>query len=329
MKPYEKVGKIIVKVMNSTVNFAVLVLLLVLLVIGSYALWDSNQVYQAADNSIYAMYRPITEGAESFEELQQMNAEVIAWLTVFGTTIDYPVVQGENNSKYVNTDVKGNYSLSGSLFLDYENAADFSDFNNIIYGHHMDKSVMFGGIEHFGEKTYFDEHRYGTLFHHDQEYGIEFFAFLEVDAYDFSIYNVAVAKNARTKFIENLLEKAKHTRHIGVQIDDNIVLLSTCTSDSTNGRHILAGRITDEIPQNIFYSEEEPEEQEQRYNINGQPKLSVWERVPRWAWWVLWVLLILLLYLVVDELRKQSVQKNKKESGLYEHVSEKEEDNIK
>ncbi|MCG4817374.1 class B sortase, partial [Collinsella aerofaciens] len=77
------------------------------------------------------------EGGLSFEQLKELNPEVFGWLTVYGTNIDYPVTQGKDNWKYVNTNALGEYSLSGAIFLDYTNRKDFQDFNSILYGHHM------------------------------------------------------------------------------------------------------------------------------------------------------------------------------------------------
>ena len=309
MKPYEKIGKIIVKLMNGTVNIAVLILLLLLLVFGSYSLWDSNTVYQAAEANVYEMYRPVVEDTDSFEELQAINSEVIAWLTVFGTNIDYPVAQAEDNSKYVNTDIKEKYALSGALFLDYSNAPDFTDFNSIIYGHHMDKEVMFGGIEFFGSKEYFDARRYGSLFHHGREYGLEFFAFMEVDAYDFTIYSPAVPMDSRQSYIDNLINKAKNIRDVGVTINDNIVLLSTCTSNSTNGRHILAARILADVPENAFEHEELWIE---GHGIDEHSGTSIISRIPTWGWIILWILLLLLIFIIVDMIRGLRKQRRRK-----------------
>ena len=313
--------------MNGTVNLAVLILLLLLLVYGSYSLWDSNQVFQAADANQYAMYKPSVEETESFEELQAINDEVIAWLTIYGTNVDYPVAQADNNSKYVNTDIKGKYSLSGALFLDYQNAPDFSDFNSIIYGHHMDKQVMFGGIEYFGDKTYFDDRRYGSLFHGGREHGLEFFAFMHVDAYDFTVYNVTVTDDGRQAFIDNLYEKATNTRDIGVTIDDNILLLSTCTSDSTNGRHILAARILDETFTNTFPTGGD----EGGLGIGGiddQSGVTILDRIPVWGWIVLWILLLLLILIIIDGIRdvtRKGKRKDKKESEKDEQKTDNEE----
>ena len=101
-------------------------------------LWDSNQIYEKADAKVYEPYMPTRNHSKSFKELQQINSDVIGWLKVNNTHINYPLVQYENDDKYMNTDAEGNYSLSGSIFLHAENNPHFTDFNNIIYGHHME-----------------------------------------------------------------------------------------------------------------------------------------------------------------------------------------------
>jgi len=311
MKPYDKVGKIVVKMLNSTVNFAVLILLLLLLFLGVYSLWDSKQVYQVAQTNQYDMYKPTSEEVESFADLQAINSEVIAWLTIYGTNVDYPIAQASNNSKYVNTNIKNEYSLSGALFLDCDNSPEFSDFNSIIYGHHMDKDVMFGGLEYFGDKEYFDARRYGSLFYSGRAYGIEFFAFMEVDAYDYTVYNVNVTAVDGQQFIDNLLSKSKHIRDIGLNTSDRILLLSTCTSDSTNGRHILAGRITDETFADIFYEDEVISASPYRVDSSAGIKGMI-ERMPRFAWVLLVIVVGLLVYIICDRLYKRLRQKRNK-----------------
>ena len=306
MKRSEKIGKKIIWVADSIVNFTVLVILLLLLALGSYAMWDSNQVYQEASASTYEMYKPTTDDSLSFEELQALNSDVFAWLSVYGTTIDYPVAQSTDNTKYLNRNIFGEYALAGSLFLDYQNARDFTDFNSIIYGHHMDKEVMFGGVDKFIDKTYFDERQYGNLFYGGKDHGVEFFAFLEADAYDGTLFSVALPENVRQQYLDNLLAKAKHTREIGVSIEDRIVLLYTCTSNTTNGRHILVGRITDEIHADVFQTDETVEKGR---GVDGQTIWSFFRQIPIWIWGILWFVLLLLLLLLCQE--KKKVRKHK------------------
>ena len=113
----------------------VAVLLMLLAVYAGYALWDNQQVYAAAAEvrtSLLEM-KPAEDGP-SFAALRAVNPDVCAWVTLDGTGVDYPVVQGEDNLTYVNTDVYGNFSLSGSIFLDSRCAPDFTEGYGLLYG---------------------------------------------------------------------------------------------------------------------------------------------------------------------------------------------------
>ena len=131
--------------------------------------------------------------------------------------------------------------------MNCHNKRDFSDFNSILYGHHMAKKAMFGDIATFSEQDVFDSHRYGNLYFDGKDHGIEFFAFVHTDAYDNTIYEPAVQEEYRQAYLDNVFAKAVHARDIGVTTEDHIILLSTCSASSTNGRDILVGRITDEV----------------------------------------------------------------------------------
>ena len=237
-----------IKIIDSIVSNALLVIVVALTAFAFYAFWDSNQAYSAADKSKYEAYKPTVEnGGKTFKELQAVNPEVIAWLEVYGTNIDYPVTQGEDNMKYVNTNAECVYSLSGAIFLDAGNSGDFSDFNNILHGHHMEKNKMFGEIDGFSDEGVFDSHRYGNLYYGGRDHGIEFFAYVQADAYDGSVYSPGLNEEEREAYLKNLTGKALCSRDVKVTGSDRIVLLSTCSTDSTNGRDILVGKITGEV----------------------------------------------------------------------------------
>jgi len=276
------IGKKAVRMMDGAVNFTVLFLFLLLFLYGCYALWDSNQIYQGADEAQFEKYKPSEEGSLSFEELKSLNPEVIGWISVYGTKIDYPVVQADNNEKYINTNVKGEYSLSGSIFLDYHNKKDFTDFNSILYGHHMEQSAMFGDVGKFKENDYFSSHRYGNLYVNGNNYGVEFFAFLEADAYDSELYISGIkGDEARQAYLNRLLAMSTNKRYIDIGTRDRIVLLSTCTLDITNGRQILAGRITDTIYQDML-SDQKTDSEEKR--VNTQVWNAFIRNIPAWLW---------------------------------------------
>ena len=241
-----RAGKRAVKVVDEIINMALLCLFVLLLLYGGFVFMQSNKVYAAAGAASYAMYRPDgAEGVLSFEALQQINPDVFAWLTVYGTGIDYPVAETDNNVTYLNTDITGEYSVSGSLFLDCGSKPDFSGFNSIVYGHYMEQDAMFGSFGNYMAAGYLDSHPYGNLYFEGKDHGVEFFVFLEADAYDSSVYIPAVIPGHEESYVENLYEKSMYSREVAVSAQDRIVVLSTCTPNSTNGRYLLAGKITD------------------------------------------------------------------------------------
>lgn len=292
MRAENKLGIRVVKMVDGLVNLATLAVILLLVALSLYAMWDSNQVFNAADAAQYEIYKPSEEDTMSFDEMRALNPEVFAWLDVYGTNISYPVAQAVDNDKYVDTNVYGEYSLSGALFLDCRNSNDFSDFNSIIYGHHMDKNAMFGEIGLFGGSEYFNARQYGNLFYGGKNHGLEFIAFLRVDAYDMSVYSPNVQDEEQQQaYLDNILSKALHTRNASATIRDRLVLLSTCSSESTNGRDILVAKITDEVYEDPF-ALQVTEDTGPRATVDA--KGDWWELVPSWAWEALAALLILL-----------------------------------
>lgn len=117
------------------------VCLIVLLAVGglaAYIVVDTGHLMREADSAQYRALRPdAAGGAASFGLLVARNPEVVAWLTLEDTGVDYPVTQGKNNQKYINTSALREFSLSGAIFADARNAPDFSDTLSILNGHNM------------------------------------------------------------------------------------------------------------------------------------------------------------------------------------------------
>jgi len=288
-KKVEAAGRKAIQIANYVVEITVMTILVLLAAFTGYALWDTKQLHQAALSANYAVYKPTVENeGKSFQELQTINPEVVAWLTVHGTDIDYPVTQGPNNMKYVNTNAEGKYSLTGAIFLHYKNSEDFSDFNSILYGHHMAGDAMFGQIGSFAKKDVFESRRYGNLYYNGKDFGIEFFAFVHCDAYDRTIFTENVEESQRKAYLEGLMAKATHTRDIGVTVTDRIILLSTCSTETTNGRDILIGRITDRLYPDAFKTTKKEIEKTQAQIDNPAG-------IPSWQWTLITGLAILIM----------------------------------
>ncbi len=94
------------------------------------------------------------ESAIDFERLQKRNPDIVAWIHIPDTTIDYPVVQGSDNTYYLNHTAAGRENSSGAIFLDAGCDTAFTGNNYIIYGHNMRTKKMFGGLKDLYDPTY-------------------------------------------------------------------------------------------------------------------------------------------------------------------------------
>lgn len=233
---------------NRILSIFAAILILLMLSYGGYSLWDSCMVSRGAflGNDLLK-YKPAAGSFGenySLEELMAINPDTRAWLTIDDTHIDYPVVQGEDDMEYINTDVFGEFALSGSIFLSCLNSPDFSDIYNLIYGHHMDNGGMFGDVMEFLDEDYFKAHQTGTLNLARENYDIELFACAEVDAYNHLVYSPG-PEFETGELLEFLKNNSTTYREIGVTPEDKIIGLSTCVDAQTNGRAVLFGRLVE------------------------------------------------------------------------------------
>ena len=92
-----------------------------------------------------------------FKTLREINSECVGWLSIYGTTIDYPVIHTPNNpEKYLNLNFYGDYSVSGVPFLDA--GCKLNGDNMIIYGHDMNAGTMFAPLLHYESKSFAQQH---------------------------------------------------------------------------------------------------------------------------------------------------------------------------
>ena len=236
-----RILKKVVHLLDRLEDMVGLLVCLVLFLIGLYATVDSWLVYHHANDDSLLRFKP---GYEREAADQPIQGNMVAWLTVDDTMIDYPVMQGETNEEYLNKDPYGNYSMSGSIFLDSRNTADFTDAYSLIYGHHMEGDYMFGQLHHFLEQDYMDTHTSGELIVGDVTYEIMFFAALEAPATQELIFNPT------EYLVEDILKYVKE--HAQSYENDpkegTVVALSTCKYPDSANRVLLFGYMKEKMP---------------------------------------------------------------------------------
>ena len=103
-----------------------------------------------------------------FRALKKINPDIVAWIRIPDTSIDYPVVQGNDDSYYLTHTFKKAEHVAGAIFLDSDNSVDFSDDKNIIYGHNMKDGSMFRGLRNFLDDEFLKEHHILYLYLPDE-----------------------------------------------------------------------------------------------------------------------------------------------------------------
>lgn len=191
------------------------------------------------------------------DRLREINGHYQFWLYAAGTPIDYPVVQGGNNSFYIDHMFNRRANRAGTLFVDYRNLTDFRDPNTLIYGHHMRDSSMFHGLTDYESRGFFDAHPFMVAVGRDEIYVIEVFAGYVTDGHD-HCYDIAISdENDMQKFVAEAEKKSNFDAHVEIDCrKDHLVTLSTCAYNFENARYIVIGRLGLAWERNPLFSEE-------------------------------------------------------------------------
>ena len=209
--------------------------LIVILLISVWCVYDNWYVYGHSADGDIIKYKPGPSGEIISPDGREISEDMVAWVTVDDTGIDYPIMQAGDNVKYLNTDPFGDYSLSGSIFLDSRNAPDFTDAYSIVYGHHMERGRMFGALDTFLNEGYLRAHTAGTLLigrNASKTCRLEVFAAMRADARSEELFDPdgsddelgCIRRNAEIFINER---------------QDRILALSTCAGDDPLARTIV------------------------------------------------------------------------------------------
>jgi sortase B len=185
----------------------------------------------------------ITPPLMDFTAINEVNNEINAWLILDDTDINYPIVQAPDNDYYLTRTAERKKNANGALFLDFRVHADFSDFNNVIYGHNMKSGKMFGTLVKFKEKEFWDSHATGTLYTPGKTYGLELFA-VAITSHISAYYGYAfVSPSEREAHLQMIKNTAKYYRDVGITEKDRILALSTCSYEYKNARTLVLFKI--------------------------------------------------------------------------------------
>lgn len=202
--------------------------------------------YQSEDAKISTQFSGEKRIRSGFDDLKAINEDVVGWITIGGTKIDYPILQADNNSKFLDTNFYGDQSIAGSIFMDFRNDVTMRENNFILYGHRMKDGSMFQHLTKYLDEDFFESHRTFTVDTLYDSYEAEIFAVYNT-MIDFNyIQTDFSSEEAFNYLIEGIQERSIYQTDIPINADDQMITLSTCeyTLDSNDSRLVVHAKLT-------------------------------------------------------------------------------------
>jgi len=161
--------------------------------------------------------------------LKSINPEVLGWICIPGTVVDYPLLQTDNNDYYLEYSWDRSKNRSGAIFMEHRSSPDFSDFNTLIYGHNLLNGIMFAPLKNYEKQDFYEKHPEVYIVDETGVRRYEIFA-----AYTAGItwdtYRLVFTREAqRQRFLELSAENSVLKTQLSPSAEDRILTLSTCT----------------------------------------------------------------------------------------------------
>lgn len=184
-----------------------------------------------------------------FETLQKTNKDIVAWIKIPDTNIDYPVLRAPSDDQgyYLHRDYNKDYLYAGSIYMESYNQPDFSDRNTILYGHNMATGTMFADLHKFEDSSFFEKHKTFTVYTPNSIKTYEIYSAYEYDdrhinnSFDHFVDDevfeeyIKYSLNPTNSLVSNVRKGSK------VDTSDKLITLSTCTNNRPENRFLVQG----------------------------------------------------------------------------------------
>lgn len=186
----------------------------------------------------------LTEKNQWLMEMVSLYPNIVGWIRGEGTKIDYPIMQTDNNSYYLNHLPDGADNKLGSIFLDKDVNSDFSSPVTIIYGHMMQNGEMFGELNNYREQDFFENHSNLELYTMEGKRSLVLLAAYLVDGSSDSYPKEFDTSDTFYSYIKDIKSKSFFYSEATPVLGDKLVILSTCAYDFDEARLAVVGYIS-------------------------------------------------------------------------------------
>lgn len=234
-----------------------IMLLISVILISSYCIYKELKQNKEQENNFEELIEIVEqtnpkekeqeETVINIDNLYAINSDIVGWLRINNTTINYPIMQTKSNPNYyLHRDFYKKYSSYGTPYMSEECSINTSD-NLVIYGHHMNHKKVFGALEDYKSKEFYENHRVIEFITLEEKQKYEIFAVFKTVVYSkntFKYYNFVnfSSEDEFNIFINKCKELSLYETNIKPQYQDKFITLSTCEYSNKNGRLVVIAR---------------------------------------------------------------------------------------
>lgn len=215
---------------------------------------DEKNNFKSTETTAVNSSAQTTQAAESkidFAKLKAINSDIIGWLNVDGTDIDYPVLRPEtkDNAYYLDHTYKCEYSSAGAIYAEKKNSPEFLDPVTVLYGHNWTSNGYFRPLYKFKDADFFEKNKYMYITTPEKKLKYEIYAAYEYDdrhilnTFDFTQKSVLESYLQTTLNPNSLLKNVREG--VTLDADSKILTLSTCMTGKDNSRYLVQGVLVD------------------------------------------------------------------------------------
>ena len=197
---------------------------------------DARQEYTNLEKSIWNnqsnMFSPKVNTKTTEKSLKEINPDYLLWISIPGTSVNYPVVRNRYPGYYLNHTFFGTENPSGSLFIQ-EDATQLGGGNLVIFGHNMKDGTMFADLKKYKSQEFYKDHQNIQIYDKGRWYQAEIYSVQITDENDLNSYEAEfVSQREKEKFILNMKEKSIYSTSCMPAPIDNLITLSTCNGSA-------------------------------------------------------------------------------------------------
>ena len=244
--------------MKKIIKISVVILLIGIMLISSYFIYKNMQEDKKQEEIFEELENIVTtnetnekkeqqEDNVNLNKLYKINNDIVGWLKIENTNINYPVMQTKDRPDYyLRKNFYKEYSVFGTPYID-ENC-DIENGNNlIIYGHHINGNKMFGELENYKNEEYYNKHKFIKFYTLNEKAEYEIISVFKTTVYNdkgfkyYQYYNLEDEREFET-FINKCKELSLYDTQKIAKYGDKLLTLSTCDYSQNNGRLVVVAR---------------------------------------------------------------------------------------